>query len=98
MRFISHLILTIYSYISEIYVGDESLDITQLLDIKQTKDLASYKAECYFLYEGKYLHIELILKNKNKIKLLYEFNGYEPKYDLLITNTYNDEYMIVKNI
>ena len=31
-------------------------------------------------------------------KLLYEFNGYEPKYDLLITNTYNDEYMIVKNI
>jgi hypothetical protein len=49
MRFISHLILTIDSYISEIYVGDESFDITQLLDIKQTKDLASYKAECYFL-------------------------------------------------
>ncbi len=97
MRFISHLILTINSYISEIYIGDESFDITQLLDIKQTKDLASYKAECYFLYEGKYLHIELILKNK-KIKLLYEFTKYEPEYDLLITNTYNDEYMVVKNI
>jgi hypothetical protein len=97
MRFISHLILTINSYISEIYIGDESFDIIQLLDIKQTKDLASYKAECYFLYEGKYLHIELILKNK-KIKLLYEFTKYEPEYDLLITNTYDDEYMVVKNI
>ena len=98
MRFISHLILTTDPYISEIYIGDESFDINHLLDINQIFGSASYKAECYFLYEGKNLHIKLILKNKNKIKLVYEFDKYKPEYDLLITNTYEDEYMILQNI
>ena len=99
MRFISHLILTMDTYISEIYIGDESYDVCQLLDTSQNFGLDSYKAECYFLYEGnKTLHIKLIFKNKNIIKLVYELGGYEPEYDLLITNTYENNYMIVKNI
>lgn len=97
MRFISHLILTTDSDISQIYIGDESFDMNQLLDMSQINNFKC-KVECYFLYEGKNLHIKLILKNKNKIKLVYEFDKYEPEYDLLITNTYEDEYMILQNI
>jgi len=101
MRFISHLILTTDAYISEIYIGDESYDINHLLDTNQTKNF-KYKAECYFLYENKNLHIKLIFKNKIKNEtytLEYNFGGYEPEYDLLITKLeYEDEYMVVKNI
>ena len=100
MRFISHLILTTYTYISEIYIGDESYDINQLLVTNQTNNL--YKAECYFLYENKNLHIKLIFKNKIKNEtytLEYNFGGYEPEYDLLITKLEDeDEYMVTKNI
>ena len=101
MRFISHLILTTDTYISEIYIGDESYDINQLLDTKQTNNL-KYKAECYFLYENKNLHIKLIFKNKIKNEtytLEYNLGGYEHEYDLLITKIeYEDEYMVVQNI
>ena len=101
MRFISHLILTTYTYISEIYIGDESYDINQLLDMNQTNNF-KYKAECYFLYENKNLHIKLIFKNKIKNEtytLEYNFGGYEPEYDLLITKLEDeDEYMVTKNI
>jgi len=101
MRFISHLILTTDTYISEIYIGDESYDINLLLDTKQTNNF-KYKAECYFLYENKNLHIKLIFKNKIKNEtytLEYNFGGYEPEYDLLITKLeYENEYMVVKNI
>ena len=97
MRFISHLILTTDTYISEIYIGDESYDINQLLDMNQTNNF-KYKAECYFLYENKNLHIKLIFKNRIKDKtytLEYDLGGYEPEYDLLITKL-EDEYMVVK--
>ena len=99
MRFISHLILTTNTYISEIYIGDESYDINQLLDMNQTNNF-KYKAECYFLYENKNLHIKLYCKNKDKTYTLeYDLGGYEPEYDLLITKfEYGDEYTVVKNI
>jgi hypothetical protein len=99
MRFISHLILTTETYISEIYIGDESYDINQLLDMYQT-DNFKYKTECYFLYENKNLHIKLIFKNRIKNKtftLEYELGGYEHEYDLLIQSLEYDEYIVVKN-
>ena len=88
-------------FISELYIGDESYDINQFLDMNQTDDF-KYIAKCYFLYENKNLHIKLIFltKIKNETHTLeYDLGEYEPEYDLLITKLeYEDEYMVVKNI